>query len=110
MERRYDISVLRIVSTLAVVFLHTCSTLLDNPAQFAMSNEQNLVFRIFSHSMRWAVPVFFIITGMLLLDSNRVITPKDCIKKYAFRIDRNHFIGTTAGNISAHRSVLSFVC
>jgi len=36
--------------------------------------------------MNWAVPVFLMITGALLLDPNRQITYSDCIRKYAKRI------------------------
>lgn len=36
--------------------------------------------------MNWAVPVFFMITGELLLDEKRTITYSVCIKKYAKRI------------------------
>ena len=36
--------------------------------------------------MYWAVPVFFIITGVLLLNPSKSITATDCIWKYEKRI------------------------
>ncbi len=36
--------------------------------------------------MNWAVPIFLMITGILLLDKEKKITYHDCIKKYSKRI------------------------
>ena len=86
MKRKYDISLIRILATFAVILLHTCSTLLDNPDKFLFSSSEGLFLEIVSYSMRWAVPVFFMLTGILLLDCSRVITAEICIKKYVFRM------------------------
>ena len=36
--------------------------------------------------MKWALPVFIMITGVLMLDPEKKITVKDCIRRYALRI------------------------
>ena len=86
MKQRQDISLLRIFATFAVILLHTCSTLVDNPERFTMTETQSLVMTCIRDSMRWCVPVFFMITGILLLNKNKTITPEMCVKKYAFRM------------------------
>lgn len=77
---------LRIAATLAVVFLHTNNTLSNNSEQFFLTKNQMVFFTTNNLLMNWAVPVFLMITGVLLLDPNRQIPYSDCIKKYARRI------------------------
>lgn len=60
------ISYLRITATVCVIWLHTCSTLTDNRELFALSEAQNVFFGDY-RLMYWAVPVFLMITGALLL-------------------------------------------
>ncbi|QSI25470.1 acyltransferase family protein [Erysipelotrichaceae bacterium 66202529] len=79
-------SLLRIAATLAVVFLHTNNTLSNNSEQFFLTKNQMVFFTTNNLLMNWAVPVFLMITGVLLLDPNRQIPYSDCIKKYARRI------------------------
>lgn len=85
-NKKSDISLLRIAATLAVVFLHTNNTLSNNLSQFSLTENQTVFFTVNNVLMNWAVPVFLMITGALLLDSNRKITENICIKKYAKRI------------------------
>ena len=77
---------MRIIATLAVVFLHTNNTLSNNSAQFSLTEKQMLFFTTNNHLMNWAVPVFLMITGALLLYPDRNITYTICIKKYIKRI------------------------
>lgn len=86
MKQKHDISLLRIIATLAVILLHTCSTLIDNPDKFTVNETQSLVMTFIRDAMRWSVPVFFMLTGILLLNKNKEITPQMCVKKYAFRM------------------------
>ena len=51
-----------------------------------MTKNQIVFFTTNNLLMNWAVPVFLMITGALLLDPNRQITYSDCIKKYTKRI------------------------
>lgn len=78
-----SISLLRIVATIAVVFLHVNSTIYSN---FKLSQEEYSLFSIMASFGNWAVPVFFIITGYLLLDSRRKISIRDCFVKYVRRM------------------------
>ncbi len=39
-----------------------------------------------THVMRWAVPVFFMMTGALLLKPDRQISVKQCLSKYCLRV------------------------
>ena len=85
-NKKIYISFLRILSTLAVVFLHTNNTILNNNSYFHFSNGQKLVLSTNTVLMNWAVPVFLMITGELLLDRAKEITIKKCFNKYIRRI------------------------
>ena len=66
MERRNSIDLLRIISAVAIVVIHTVSTPVANsPVDIDASLWCNL-YRIHA-LMNWAVPVFFMITGYCLL-------------------------------------------
>ena len=80
------LSLLRIVATVSIVWLHTCSTLAKNPDVFIMSDRQHRFLSAGYQMMQWAVPVFFMITGALLLDPRKKISVHDCWKKYLARI------------------------
>ena len=81
-----NISFLRIVSTLSVVWLHTCSTLVQNPDLFPMSDLQARFYNSSYQMMCWTVPVFYMITGALLLDPTRKITVNKILTKYVLRV------------------------
>lgn len=85
-KKRLDISIMRIAATLAVVLLHTNNTLCNNTEFFKLSYKQYIFFSTSNYLMNWAVPIFFMITGYLLLDENRNINYKDCLFKYSKRI------------------------
>lgn len=48
--------------------------------------EDNKTFVTFNSLSNWSVPMFFMLTGVLLLRRDKVIEYKDCICKYAKRI------------------------
>ena len=81
-----SISYLRIFATICVIWLHTCSTLYENPQIFNLDKKQSLFFNAASQTMSWAVPVFFMITGMLFLQSEKHIKAEDWFFKYTRRI------------------------
>ena len=83
--RQTDISLLRILATLSVVFLHTNSALLDRPDLYALNPQQTLLLTLGKQCMNWAVPVFLMLTGALLLDPRRQLTFRLCAGKYARR-------------------------
>lgn len=85
-EKKASISRMRIVATLAVLFSHACSTLTENASIFSMTQTQHVFLQICLNLTKWAVPIFFVITGALMLDTSRELTPLVCVKKYAKRI------------------------
>lgn len=70
------ISKLRIYATFAVVLLHTASTLSENSDLFNLTTEQEVFFQCIHKLLMWAVPLFFMITGILLLDNKKEIDIK----------------------------------
>lgn len=66
--KRVDISILRIMATLAVFFLHTNNTILNNTQNYQLSSENKFLMSVNISIMNWAVPMFLIITGALLLN------------------------------------------
>lgn len=80
-----SLSYLRIFATVSVIWLHTCSTLTANLELFDLSRSQMNFFNAAYQMMDWAVPVFLMITGVLMLDPERQISIRQCIK-YLTRI------------------------
>ena len=85
-SKRADISVMRVAATAGVVFLHTCNTISNNAGNYNLTHMQMFVLTTGNYLMNWAVPVFLMITGALLLKQEKVITYKSCITKYCKRI------------------------
>ena len=85
-NKQAGLSYLRIFATISIICLHTCSTLTDNMDVFSVAASQVHFLNAGHIIWRWAVPVFFMITGALLLDPCRQITYKDCICKYCRKI------------------------
>lgn len=81
-----NISILRILATLAVVFLHTNSGVLDRPDLFPVAESQEFLFILGKQAVNWAVPVFLMITGALMLKADKEITLRMCIVKYVKRV------------------------
>lgn len=84
-EKKSNISILRIVATLAVIWLHKNGTFFDNPDIFEFNVNERQFFAINFYLMCWAVPVFFMISGALLLDPLEEINYRKCFL-YARRI------------------------
>ena len=80
------VSILRILATVGVVCLHTNSTIVENPSLFEISDNQWHFFDACHMIWNWCVPVFFMITGALLLKSDRIIDYKLCLEKYCKRV------------------------
>ena len=85
-EKQVWISRLRIVATLAVIWLHTNGTIWGNQDLFALTYGQIRFFAVNYYLMCWAVPVFFMLTGCLLLNNRKSITLHDCLFKYVRRV------------------------
>lgn len=84
--KQADISVLRIAATLAVILLHTCNTITNNSADYLITDSQHYVLTSITFLMNWAVPVFFMISGALLINGNKEINYDLVLRKYCKRI------------------------
>lgn len=81
-----SLSWLRIVATIAVVVSHTWSTLTDNTDLFFLTAAEIKLLETAYSLTKWAVPAFFMVTGVLLLKKEKEIEIHDCICKYAKRM------------------------
>ena len=77
------ISCLRISATLAVIWLHTCSTIMEN---FEVTSNQAVFLNSCHDLVNWAVPVFFMITGALFLQPEKKLTIYQAATQYCRRI------------------------
>ena len=76
MERKHSIDLLRVISAVAVIIIHTVSSPVANSA---VENDSLLSNLEMIHAlMNWSVPVFFMITGYCLLRK------ENCSYKYCF--------------------------
>ena len=80
------LSCLRIFATVAVVISHAWSTLTDNLDMFSVTPSESIFLTTAYSLTKWAVPVFFMITGALFLRRDKQISIRDCIVKYAKRM------------------------
>lgn len=91
--KRADLSVLRILSTLSVILMHSCSAVLDPIVRGVdgavlietLSRSQALFFIFTADMMTFAVPVFLMITGALQLNNDDEINIKRSLK-YSLRV------------------------
>lgn len=83
---RKEISLLRIIATLAVLLMHCCNSMTANRFDFGLTNTQFTFFAICTVLMMWAVPIFFMISGDLLLNSPKTYSFNDVLKKYVRRM------------------------
>ncbi len=85
MENRLSgISLLRIAATISVIALHTAGTVTTAVPQ--LEDDMFTFFNLITIVFCWAVPVFFMITGSLLLNPQKELTASKCVKKYALRM------------------------
>lgn len=57
-NRHAGISCLKILATIGIVWLHTFSTIAENPELFSTTDAQRHFFNAGHLIWRWAVPVF----------------------------------------------------
>ncbi len=84
----YDFSRLRILACFAVVCIHTFlyARLGAGVYGYAMSPADLGWDRVIENGLMWAVPVFVMITGALLLDPSREISLRHIYTKYVSRV------------------------
>ncbi|WP_455818996.1 acyltransferase [Clostridium butyricum] len=84
-EKNMNIEILRVISTLAVILIHTlksATTVFDD--FFKVSDK--MFYNMIINNLFWAVPSFLMITGYLLLNKSTEIKIDTIIKKYVFRM------------------------
>lgn len=81
-----DVSILRILATIAVILLHTCNTITNNEDSYALTFISRYLLSSVVYVMNWAVPIFFMITGHLLVIKEKAVTYNLVINKYCKRI------------------------
>ena len=84
-SRNKAISILRIAATVAVVFSHACSTITENPEVATLTKQQFATLDYLLNVCKWHVPMFFMLTGMLLLNKKE-LTISTVVSKYAKRM------------------------
>jgi surface polysaccharide O-acyltransferase-like enzyme len=75
--------ILRIIATFAVVLLH----MVANKWAFTdyTTNEWD-IYNIINSGVRWCVPIFIMLSGMIFLNPKRKITTKQMYSKYILRV------------------------
>lgn len=77
------VDLLRIIATFSVVLLHVAA---GNWGNVALGTFEWSVFNFYDSVSRFGVPIFVMISGMLLLDSDKKITIRDIYTRYITKI------------------------
>ena len=77
----YNISIMRIMATLGVIYMHTNTTLLFNPQLFTISLSQGLFLRMGHELFLWTVPFFFYDNGVSSLGRIKALELFYCDKE-----------------------------
>jgi len=74
--KKNNIERLRVIATLAVVMIHICMTEVNNSTLNSIGTVNYIIYSIGYDLVRWAVPVFIMITGYLLLNPQKELPDK----------------------------------
>ena len=77
-QRKNYFDLLRVISSFAVVVIHVTSAAMNTTE---VSSQTYMANALLNSIMRWAVPVFFMISGALFLDPKREVTTKKLFTK-----------------------------
>lgn len=83
MRKRY-IDYLRVISMLSVVMIHICTTAMTDFSD-GIGTYKGALFVSATNLLRFAVPVFFMISGALLLNPKKEISLGKLLKKYILK-------------------------
>ena len=83
MRKRY-IEYLRVISMLAVVMIHICTTAMTDFSD-GVGTYKGAIFVSVTNLLHFAVPVFFMISGALLLNPKKEMTLEKLLKKYLLK-------------------------
>ena len=81
--RIFYLECLRSIATIAVILLHVSA---QNWGSVAIDSFSWSVFNAFDSSVRWCVPIFVMISGVLFLNPAKSISPSKLFKKSIFRL------------------------
>ena len=81
--RKYYLDILKIISCIAVIVLHTCSR--DMKLVSPISNRYQ-VLNFFDSLTRFAVPIFVMVSGALFLNKNKKVDVKRLYTKNVLRL------------------------
>lgn len=84
-EKKFFIDRLRIIATFAVVMIHICMTEVENDSISNIGSANYVVYSVGYNMVRWAVPIFIMITGFLLLQPEKELS-KEKLKNYIVRM------------------------
>lgn len=79
-EKTYFLDFLRVISCLAIIFLHVQHTAVSDDPTVSMAIRQNLIFVV--TNLQWAVPMFFMISGYIFLGIKKECSYKSMLKYY----------------------------
>lgn len=82
--RKKYIDYLRVVSMLAVVMIHVCTTAMTDFTD-GIGTMKGVLFYGVRNVLHFAVPIFFMITGALLLDPKKDISLRKLLKSYILK-------------------------
>ena len=84
----YSFSRMRSFACVAIVFLHamTYSMVSARSQGFSLTAAQTVGASLVQYSCMWAVPLFVMVTGALLLDHEKHFSWQKLWKKYIFRV------------------------
>lgn len=85
MKTIYYINTLRVIATLAVVFLHTGAGIFET-THFPIHDETYHMYNLYIQLMRFSIPLFVLISGALFLSPNKNISFNLIANKYVKRI------------------------
>ncbi len=78
-----QIGYMRALSCVAIIFIHVLAASIG---QFSDSIGTGIPYWCVLNSVKWSVPCFLMVTGMLLLDSEKKVSYKKLYTKYIFRV------------------------
>ena len=82
---------LRVLATFAVVMIHICMTEVENSSLSEIGARNYAIYSVGYNLVRWAVPVFIMITGFLLLPAEKEL-PEKKLKHYIARMFLTLFV------------------
>lgn len=84
-EKNIAFSLMRICASFAIVLLHTVNVS-EILYRDTLTKNEDLISMAGVYCLMWAVPMFIMVSGALLLDPKREITLKRLYGKYIFRV------------------------